>query len=92
MGTLASTATFLPPGRWTTMSGRIRPESESEVTCSSKSQCSSMPAISTTRLSCSSPHRPRVWGERSAVTRLRVSLCSWSCEVERCFICSVRPV
>ena len=92
MGTLASTATFLPPGRWTTMSGRIRPLSASEVTCSSKSQCSSMPAISTTRRSCSSPHRPRVWGERRAVTRLRVSFCSWSWEVDRGFICSVSVV
>ena len=72
------------------MSGRIRPPSASEVTCSSKSQCSSMPAISTTRRSCSSPQRPRVCGDRSAVTRLRVSFCSWSCEVDRCFICSVR--
>src|SRR5664280_2319104 len=59
MGTLASTATFFPPGRCTTMSGRMRPPSASEVTCSSKSQCSSMPAISTTRRSCSSPQRPR---------------------------------
>ena len=42
----------------------------------SKSQCSTMPAISTTRRSCISPHRPRVAGERSAVTRLRVS--AWS--------------
>ena len=74
------------------MSGRIRPESESDVTCSSKSQCSSIPAISTTRRSCNSPQRPRVWGERSAVTRLRVSFWSWSWEVERCFICSVNPV
>ena len=40
------------------MSGRIRPPSASEVTCSSKSQCSSIPAISTTRRSCSSPQRP----------------------------------
>ena len=64
MGTLASTATFFPPGRWTTMSGRILPLSASDVTCSSKSQCSSMPAISTTRRSCSSPHLPRVWGDR----------------------------
>ena len=48
----------------------------SVVTCCSKSQCSTIPAISTTRRNCISPHRPRVAGERSAVTRLRVS--DWS--------------
>ena len=35
-----------------------------------------MPAISTTRRNCISPHRPRVAGERRAVTRFRVSDCN----------------
>ncbi len=73
-GTLASTTMSRPPGMCTIMSGRRRPSSVVVDTCSSKSQCSSMPAISTTRRSWISPQRPRVWGERRAVTRLRVSL------------------
>ena len=44
------------------------------VCCSSKSQCSSIPASSTTRLSCSSPQRPRTPGRLSASTRRRVSV------------------
>ena len=41
----------------------------------------SIPASSTTRLSCTSPQRPRTCGARSAVTRLPVSLRSrsWPC-------------
>ncbi len=60
------------------MSGRSLPSAPSVVTCCSKSQCSTIPAISTTRRSCISPQRPRVAGDRSAVTRLRVSDCSLS--------------
>ena len=74
------------------MSGRSRPLSPSEVTCSEKSQCSSMPAISTTRRSWSSPQRPRVWGLRRAVTRLRVSFELVVRESRVCCICSVRAV
>ena len=44
------------------MSGRRRPSSPATVVCSSKSQCSSMPASSTTRRSCISPQRPRTAG------------------------------
>ena len=40
------------------MSGRTRPSSPTAVTCSSKSQCSSMPASSTTRRSCDLPPAP----------------------------------
>ena len=43
------------------------------VSCSSKSTCSVMPAISTQRRSCSSPHWPRVCGWRSAFFRPAVS-------------------
>ncbi len=38
-----------------------------------------MPAASTTRRSCSSPHWPRTLGERSAWTRRPVSTCSVCC-------------
>ena len=38
------------------------------VCCSSKSQCSSIPASSMTRFSCSSPQRPRTPGRLSAST------------------------
>ena len=40
------------------------------VTCSSKSQRSTSPASSTARRRCSSPHRPRTCGSRSAVARV----------------------
>ena len=83
-GTFESMTTWPPPGMCTIMSGRRRPSSVVVDRCSSKSQCSSMPAVSTARRSCISPQRPRVCGERRAVTRLRVSFCScswprWSC-------------
>ena len=55
----------------------MRPFSVPVVDCSSKSQYSSMPAISTTRRSCISPQRPRTVGVRSARTRLVVSARSW---------------
>ncbi len=48
------------------------------VGCSVKSQCSSMPAASTTRRSCSSPQRPRTCGARRAVTSCAVSVRSCS--------------
>ena len=44
------------------MSGRTVPSSVAAVTCSSKSQCSSMPAASTARRSVISPQRPRCLG------------------------------
>ena len=68
-----------PPGRRTTRSGRSRPSSPSTLCCSWKSQWSSMPAISTTRRSCSSPQRPRTCGARSARTRLPASVRSSPC-------------
>jgi len=49
-------------GSGTPRSGRKRPASVLVDTCSSKSQCESIPAISTTRRNCISPQRPRVWG------------------------------
>ena len=73
------------------MSGRRRPSSASVVTCSSKSQWGSIPAISTTRRSCTSPQRPRVCGERRAVTRLRVSFCSCSWVSDSWVTFSVSP-
>ena len=47
------------------------------ASCSTKSTCASIPAASTTRRSCSSPHRPRTCDERSAVT-------SWAVSPRRC--------
>ena len=44
--------------------------------CSVKSQCSTMPAISTTRRSCISPHRPRACGARSARDQRAGLVCS----------------
>ena len=79
-GTFESTTTSALSGRCTTRSGRWSASSSvRSESCSSKSQCSVMPAISTTLRSCSSPQRPRVWGRRSAVTRFFVSTvsCSW---------------
>ena len=90
MGTLASTTTWAPPGRWTSTSGRSRPSSVVAETCSVKSQWATIPAISTTRRSCTSPHRPRVCGARSAVTKLAVSRWSRSLAVPSCLTCSVR--
>ncbi len=59
------------------MSGRSLPSAPSVVTCCSKSQCSTIPAISTTRRSCISPQRPRVAGRaqrRHQVARLGLQL------------------
>ena len=69
---------FLPPASRTTMSGRATPPSAvaRRLTCSSKSQRALIPASSTTRRSCISPHRPRASGRRSAVTR------AWVCVAE----------
>ena len=64
MTALASTTMLRSPGRRTTRSGRSRPSSP--VVCSSKSQYGAMPASSTTRRSCTSPHRPRTPGLLSA--------------------------
>ena len=60
------------------MSGRSRPSAVVVVCCSSKSQCSAMPAAFTALRSVISPQRPRVCGDRSAVTRFLVSFCSCS--------------
>ena len=66
------------PGSLTTRSGRRRLSSVATCACVSKSQCSSIPAISTTRRSWISPQRPRTFGRsRSALTRFPVSLRSW---------------
>src|ERR1700677_509315 len=72
-GTLESTTTILPPGRRTSMSGRSAPSLVWIVLCSRKSQCETMPAISTTLRNWISPHEPRVAGRLSAETRLPVS-------------------
>ena len=74
-GTLESTTTVRPAGRCTTMSGRATPPSPAKLVCSEKSQCSTMPANSTTRRSCTSPQDPRVRTSRSAV-EMRVV---WPC-------------
>ena len=55
------------------MSGRRDWPSDWLVTCRSKSQRSTMPAISATFLSWVSPHEPRTCGLRSAVTSEAVS-------------------
>ncbi len=60
------------------MSGRITRSSVDDVSWVTKSQCSTMPASSTTRFSCSSPHAPRTCGLRSAVVRALVSRRTWS--------------
>ena len=57
----------------------MRPSPSRVVGCSTKSQCWTMPAISTTRRSWISPQRPRTCGARSAVTRLLVSPWRRSC-------------
>ena len=67
------------PGSRTIMSGVRREPSASTDSFRSKSQYSSMPAASTTRRSCSSPHWPRTFGERSACTSRPVSVCSDCC-------------
>ena len=80
---------FLPPASRTTMSGRARPPSApSTVTCSSKSHRALIPASSTTRRSCISPHRPRASGRRRAVTRAWVCSRSWSESARAIFTCS----
>ena len=58
------------------------------LSCSTKSQCASIPAISTTRLSWISPQRPRTAGARSAFTRFAVSDWSRPCVSIRDRICS----
>ena len=73
------------------MSGRTTPSSVAADFCSSKSQCSIIPAASTARRSVISPQRPRVAGERSAVTRFRVSFCSCSCPRCNAATRSLRP-
>src|SRR3954449_8089420 len=78
-GTFASTTTCRPSARVTTRSGRTpAPSSLTAEGCSTKSQCSSSPATSTTRRSCTSPQRPRTCGVRRAVTRAAVSCLSWA--------------
>src|SRR4051812_13177952 len=80
IGTFESTTMHLPPGSFTTMSGRSRrPSLSRSLSWVRKSQWSSIPASSTTRFNCTSPQRPRTWGARSAVTRLPVSVRSRSC-------------
>ena len=76
-GTLESITTSPPPGRWTIMSGRTTPSSVAADFCSSKSQCSIIPAASTARRSVISPQRPRVCGRaqrRHQVPRLLLQL------------------
>ena len=75
------------------MSGRSRPSSVPTLSCSTKSQWASMPAISTTRRSWISPQRPRTAGAFSAWTRLLVSCCSFSWATgERCDLLAQRAV
>ena len=61
------------------MSGVRRTPSTEADSLRSKSRSSSIPAASTTRRSCSSPHWPRTLGERSACTSRPVSICSVCC-------------
>ncbi len=75
-GVFTSTTSCRPSGMLTIMSGRRLPSSPGTCTCSTKSQCSTMPASSARRFSVISPHWPRTSGRRNAVTRLRVSRCS----------------
>ncbi len=74
-------------GMRTSRSGRSAPPSTATWVCSVKSQCSDMPASSTTRRSVISPQRPRTSGRRKAVDRLRVSRCRRSCTFTRFSIC-----
>ena len=64
---------LLPPTSRTTRSGRSTPSAVVTEACSVKSQRSVIPASSTHRRSCSSPHRPRACGLRSALTSDAVS-------------------
>ena len=84
-GTLESTTTCRCPRSVHHQVGTDPPVGVHRGTCSSKSQCSSMPAISTTRRNCISPHRPRVAGDRNAVTRLLVSRWRRSCDSVQLF-------
>src|SRR4051812_43744419 len=90
-GALASTTTCLPPGRWTTRSGRTpTPSGVVATTCWVKSTRANIPACSTTRRSWTSPHVPRAVGERSAPGRAAVCARSASPEVRTASICSPR--
>ena len=64
------------PGSLTTRSGRRRLSSVATCACVSKSQCSSIPAISTTRLSWISPQRPRTLGRSRSALRGSRSRCA----------------
>ena len=68
------------------MSGRITRSSAVSVCWRTKSQCSTMPASSTTRCSCSSPQAPRTCGLRRAVVRALVS--RRSCSPVCCTVCT----
>ena len=81
-GTFESMTTWPPPGRCTIMSGRSRPSAVAVDRCSSKSQCSAIPAALTALRSVISPQRPLVCGDRRAVTRFLVSFCN--CSWPRC--------
>nr|WP_245889077.1 hypothetical protein [Glycomyces artemisiae] len=65
-GAFASTTSVRPPDSRTTRSGRTPRPSTEPVCCSEKSQCSTIPAASTIRRSCTSPHWPRTCGDLSA--------------------------
>ena len=87
-GTFASTTMSRLPARWITMSGRTWPAmSDSADTCVLKSQCSLIPASSTTRSSCSSPQRPLTCGVCRALASARVSFescCEAMCMPRTC--------
>ena len=61
-----------------------RPSSSRVVGCSSKSQCSSIPAISITRRSWISPQRPRTCGARERVDEVAGLAAERSALVRRC--------
>ena len=71
--------------------GRIAASGVEVPTWVEKSQCFVIPASSTTRSNCISPHRPRKWGVCSAFDS------AWVCRPSRCEACcmsrtcSVRP-
>ncbi|OLT19704.1 hypothetical protein BJF81_08165 [Ornithinimicrobium sp. CNJ-824] len=87
-GALLSMTRFLPPGRWTTTSGRTRTSWRVVAeTCSSKSHRASIPACSSTRRSWTSPHVPLTAEDDSAPESALVCSCRarvWWATCARC--------
>jgi len=70
IGVLASHDELLLPGNLTTTSGRNAPSSVETWACSTKSQCSSIPASSTTRRVAIRPRRPRTRGDHKRLDQI----------------------